>query len=104
MGGWAGCWFEGAGVAEPVTNASKWYWATDESSVLRLCRARRRYGRRFLDELRCLSRRVAIGLNSFCPSVALLEAAFTVFSSADCRDISGCVDVAALRRCIRLEF
>ena len=37
---------------------------------------------------RCLSRRVAIGLKSFCPSAALLEAAFAVFSSAACRDIS----------------
>jgi hypothetical protein len=56
--------------------------------VLSALRAPRRRGERLADERRCVSRRVATGPKSFCPSSALLEAALAVLSSAACRDIS----------------
>jgi hypothetical protein len=71
-----------------VIYASKWRWATVVRSVLSAFRALKRCGGKLVEVRRCLSRRVAIGLKSFCPSAALLEAAFAVFSSAACRDIS----------------
>ena len=60
--------------------------------MLNALRACKRCGERLADELRCLSRNVATGLNRLRPSAALFEAAFTEVSSAACRAIlaGGC--------------
>jgi hypothetical protein len=73
---------------DPVIKASKWRWATFVISILRAVRGPRRCGVRSVEIRRCLSRRVAIGLNSFCPSAALSEAAFIALSSVAYSDIS----------------
>ena len=55
--------------------------------MLNAPRACKRYSRRLADELRYLSRNIAIRLNRFRPSTALFEAVFTEVSSAAYRAI-----------------
>jgi hypothetical protein len=71
------------GTLMPLMKALKWRWATEARSSLRVARALRKWGGRPETWFRCLSRKAAIGLNTVCPSEALVVAATVESRRAD---------------------